>query len=202
MNRGSRRWNIFLDDDDRLLFLQLLANMPEDHGVRVLAFCLMGNHYHLVLYCPEPSLSDAVHGLASRYAQLFNARHGFDGPLFRSRFTSVEIESDSQLLTTVRYVHRNPLELNANVDLAAYPWSSYAAYLGWTRTPKWLSTHTVLRQFGNDVGALQDFVEAPQPADVIEVAHRSVRPDRPHAGPGRSISAITPADVQLSLIHI
>ena len=104
MNRGSRRWNIFLDDDDRQLFLRLLGQTSERFDVSVIAYALMGNHYHLVLICHGPALSEVMHWLGSRYVVLFNRRHGFDGTLFRSRFSSVEITSDDQLLTTVRYV--------------------------------------------------------------------------------------------------
>ena len=196
MNRGSRRWNIFLDDHDRLAFLRLLANTCELHNVRVIAYCLMGNHFHLLLHCPKPALSDAMHSLGSRYAMIFNARHGFDGPLCRSRFTSVEVTDNEQLLTTVRYIHRNPLDLDPENDLAAYQWSSHAAFLGWAQTPNWLFPADVLDQFGPNTAKFQHFVEASLPSDGVQNVSASIRPPNLYSDPGRVISTSTPADVQ------
>ncbi len=175
MNRGSRRWNIFLDDDDRQLFLRLLGRASERFDVSVIAYALMGNHYHLALICHGPALSEVMHWLGSRYVALFNRRHGFDGTLFRSRFSSVEIASDDQLLTTVRYVHRNPLDLDSRADLANYPWSSHGAYLGWARPPEWLKKEVVLDQFPNSCH-FQDFVETSLPHDAVQTTTRSRKP--------------------------
>lgn len=174
MNRGSRRWNIFLDDFDRHRFLDLLDAMAHRFELEIIAYALMGNHYHVLAHCTAPNLSEAMHWFTTQYVRGFNKRHGFDGTLFRSRFHSVEVEDDAQLLTTVRYIHRNPLDLDRKSDLANYPWSSHAAYLGWRITPSWLSTDLVLGQFRGP-SEFQHFVETALPTDEIQNTGLSCR---------------------------
>ena len=135
-----------------------------------------------------------MHWLAGQYVRGFNKRHGFDGTLFRSRFHSVEIDDDAQLLTAVRYLHRNPLDLDPNADLASYPWSSHAAYLGWRKAPAWLSTAAVREQFGSPA-RYQEFVETALPSDEVQNIGLS-RPTpmgSPEPEPGHGSA---PADVQ------
>ena len=93
-------------------------------------------------------------------------------------------------------MHRNPIDIEPAIDLAAYPWSSHAAYLGWAPTPKWLSTGAVLRHFGDDRAELQEFVETRRPSDTVGLMRPSIRPKDTYTGPARSISKIAPADVQ------
>lgn len=194
MNRGTRRWNVFLDDVDRWRFLDLLAEMAERFDIDITAYTLMGNHYHIVVYCRSPNLSEAMHWFISQYVRGFNKRHGFDGTLFRSRFHSVEITDEPQLLTTVRYVHRNPLDLDPATDLARYLWSSHAAYLGWKRTPPWLSTGPVLAQFAG-TRRYQEFVEKALPTDDVQNTALS----RPHSSGSPELQSgrlSAPADIQ------
>ena len=140
-NREARKQAIFLDDGDRYEFLRLLAIVHERFGIRVNAFTLMGNHYHLLVENPEGELSRAIHYLDSRYAQIFNTRHGYDGPLFKGRFHSTLVDSDGYCLLAATYIHRNPLEANLTTDLAAYPWSSYRWFMHPQRLlPSWLYT--------------------------------------------------------------
>lgn len=156
MNRGLRRQNVFLDDRDRRTFLGLVREVHKRFDVSVGAYCLMGNHYHMLLYCPRGKLSESMGYLGSQYVRLFNRSHGFDGPLFRSRFTSKLIESDAYLLTANRYIHRNPNDLG--YDLATYRWSSYRAFVGRAPKPRWLKTDPVLRATGGITG-YSTFVE-------------------------------------------
>ncbi len=126
------------------MFLSLLGAASHRSGIEAHAYALMGNHFHLLLYCPVPALSDAMHYLLGVYTQRFNRRHGFDGPLFRERFKSVPVTTDEQLLWVSRYIHRNPEDLGPNVDLASYPWSSYGAYIDERVRPHWLRTQFIL----------------------------------------------------------
>ncbi len=166
MNRGARHQPIFLDDRDRGGFLRLLGDLSRDDGIETHAYCLMGNHYHLVLFCPEGNLSVGMRHLGASYAQRFNRLHGFDGPLFRGRFLSKPIETDDYLLQASRYVHRNPLDIDSTAHLAAYPWSSYAAYLGHRRPPRWLHRRMVLDLVGGDAARYRSYVEAIEPGDL------------------------------------
>jgi REP element-mobilizing transposase RayT len=158
MNRGVARQETFLADEDRVEFGRLLGVGHERFGVEVHAYCLMPNHYHLLLHCPSAGLSGFMHQLGSVYTRHVNDRVGRDGPLFRGRFHSIPIAGDRQLLATVRYIHRNALDLTGVTSAADYRWSSHRAYLGHRRPAPWLRTDDVLAHFG-DVGAFSDFVE-------------------------------------------
>ena len=168
MNRGARQQSIFRDDRDRATFLGILHDLHRDDGVEIHAYCLMGNHYHLVVQCPDGNLSEAMQHLGSRYAQRFNKHHEIDGPLFRGRFRSKSITIDHYLVAAVRYVHRNPIELSTTGDLAAYRWSSYPAYVGLAPRPRWLTCSTVAEMAGGGPDAYRSHVETDRPGDDID----------------------------------
>lgn len=133
MARGNRRQPIFEDDDDRRTFLRMLSRVCSRYGWTCYAYCLMGNHIHLAVQTPTGNLPDGMRHLLGRYAWLYNQSHGLADHLFRSRYLSVLIESDEQLLSVVRYISRNPLR-GGLVDRAEdWPWASYPALLGRTR---------------------------------------------------------------------
>lgn len=158
MNRGAGRCAIFNSDSDRVEFGRLLGEIHERFGVVVDAYCLMGNHFHLVLQAPGRNLSTAMQHLSSVYTQHFNERSGRDGPLFRGRFRSLVIDSHEYFLQAVRYVHRNALDV-VGVDAAdAYRWSSHRSYLGHRRLPDFLRTERVLTYFDGDPAAFDRFV--------------------------------------------
>jgi putative transposase len=158
MNRGVARQDTFLCDADRVEFGRLLGIGHERHGVLIHAYCLMGNHFHLLLECPNAALSEFMHGLASVYVRRLNDRVGRDGPLFRGRFHSIPITDDRQLLATVRYIHRNPLDIADVTSADQYRWSSHRTYLGHRRSPPWLRTHTVLDIAGLDPIGFHRFI--------------------------------------------
>ena len=166
MNRGARRQAIFRDDRDRTAFLGILDDLHRDDGIDIHAYCLMGNHFHLVAHCPDGNLSTAMHHLGSRYAQRFNKHHEIDGPVFRGRFRSMPITTDEYLTESVRYVHRNPLELAPADGLAEYRWSSHAAYLGLAPRPRWLTCSTVVELTGGTPQAFRAYVETERPAEA------------------------------------
>ncbi len=157
MNRGVSRQAVFFDDRDRIEFGRLLNQAFERFGVEVVAYCLMTNHYHLVLHCPKARLSDAMHLIGSVYTRHANDRTGRDGPLFRGRFHAVPILNDEQLLCTVRYVHRNALDLPGVGSVAGYRWSSHRTYMGHRVQPPFLVLEPVLGQF-KDRTAFDAFV--------------------------------------------
>jgi REP element-mobilizing transposase RayT len=158
MNRAVARQETFRGDPDRVEFGHLLEVGYERFGVEVHAYCLMPNHYHLLLHCPLAGLSQFMHQLGSVYTRHVNDRLGRDGPLFRGRFHSIPITGDRQLLATVRYIHRNALDLAGVTSAADYRRSSHRAYLGHRRSAPWLRTDVILAHFA-DTGAFSDFVE-------------------------------------------
>lgn len=172
MNRGARHQAIFLDDVDRHEFLNALGQMCERYDVEVHAYCLMGDHYHLLLRLPLGNVSLAIQHFASVYTQRFNRRHGFDGALFRGRFHSVPVGTDEQLMTVSRYIHRNPTDIDGGTSVERYRWSSLSSYLTPQVVgpiPAWLHVDFTLRLFGGSMERYRSFV-----ADHAEAERASV----------------------------
>ncbi len=110
MNRGAGRRIIFCNNEDRENFLRLLDDIHQRYHVETHAYCLMDNHYHLLLHTPHSNVSRALRHLNGVYTQMFNHSHGCDGPLFRGRFKSLLVENDCYLTRLSRYIHLNPVE--------------------------------------------------------------------------------------------
>jgi REP element-mobilizing transposase RayT len=135
MNRGIDRQAVFRSDDDRQIFYDCLAAAMPRYGVEVHAWCLLSNHFHLLLFSEIGRLSDAMRFLGGRFTQRINYRDGRDGPIFRGRFTSVAVKGDAHLVQASRYIHRNPVEAGLVAEPWQWPWSSAQAYLGLVRRP-------------------------------------------------------------------
>jgi REP element-mobilizing transposase RayT len=172
MNRGADRQDIFGHDRDFERFERLLGEVVATHRVEVHAYCLMTNHFHLLMHCPNAGLSDAMQLLQRQYTQWYNVRYGRDGSLYRGRFHSVLVDSDEQLWTVGRYIHRNPLALLPIGALAAYRWSSYGVYTHRRVGASWLSTEWLVPDVHSGAEAYRRFVEAEWPSDVPPVLQR------------------------------
>ena len=147
MNRGAERKPIFKNDHHRLLFLDLLAEIVEAHKIEIHAYCLMTNHYHLLIHTPFGNLSDAMRQLGCVYTIKYNQSLNIDGSLFRGRYKSKLVQDEHYSLHLVRYIHLNPLNAGMADNLEDYQWSSYRAYLGLISIPPWLSVEHTVRQF-------------------------------------------------------
>jgi REP element-mobilizing transposase RayT len=150
MNRGRQRENIFRDAQDCKAFTDLLKSTSEMFRVNVAAYCLMSNHYHLLLQSSEGNLARAMRHLGGVYTQWFNRRHGLDGQLFKGRYKAILVGEDEYLQGLVRYIHHNPLKAGLTKSLEEYPWSSHLGYLQRTDAWKWLHTEALLSQFSAD----------------------------------------------------
>jgi len=194
MNRGGRHGLIFLDDEDRQMFLALLAVITQRYGVQVHSYALMGNHFHLLLYCPDGNLSRSMQYLCSVYVRRFNRRHGFDGPLFRGRFESVFVADDPQLMLCARYIHRNPLDMDRLMDLTGFEWSSYGSIVGARHRPWWLVQDKILGAFDGDTEKLRDFTESIFPADKtrLDPQVQTAKARDRHCLAGSGLSAFEP----------
>lgn len=160
LNRGSRRESIFREERDYENFLQTVQEASESWHLRVSAYCLMPNHYHLVVQTPRGNLSRCMRHIDGVYTQRFNRLHGHDGPLFRGRYKALLMEADRYLLALVRYVHRNPLEAGLAEALENYRWSSHRGYVSRNAKWKWLHKGIVLEMLsGNPKERLKVYKE-------------------------------------------
>jgi putative transposase len=148
--RGNRRQEIFFDDRDRRRFLELLGTAVSRHAWSCHSYCLMPNHFHLMIETPAGDISTGMHLLNGGYAQWFNRRHHFDGHLFQSRFHSVLLESNWHLLELSRYIVLNPVRAELCRDPGDWRWSSYRACMALVRSPAFLTVDWLLAQFGTD----------------------------------------------------
>lgn len=123
--RGNRREAIFRDDDDRRLFLRLFDRARRRYKWRTLGFCLMTNHFHLVISAPAGTLSRGMHGLNGVYARRFNARYSVEGHLFERRFYSGFVETEGHLYELYNYLAFNPVRAGLCEHPADWPWSSF-----------------------------------------------------------------------------
>lgn len=137
-SRGDRREAIFLDDSDRAQFLTLLGEACERFDAAVQAYCLMGNHYHLVLNTRAAKLSQLMRHLNGVYTQRFNRRHGKVGHVFQGRFKAILVDRDAYLLAVCRYVDLNPVRAGLVAAPADWVWSSCRALTGRAEAPPWL----------------------------------------------------------------
>lgn len=167
MNRRAAREPLFFDDNDRFTFLELLEGNASRTEVEVHAYCLMGNHFHLLLRTPNANLGYMMQLLLGRYARYFNDRYGRDGGVCRGRYRSVLVDSDRYLLAVSRYIHRNPLAFWGG-PLESYSWSSYPKYLGLRRGQDWIQTEMTLDVVGG-AASYRGLVESPLPSDVDEI---------------------------------
>lgn len=137
-SRGDRRERIFEDSDDRLIFLTVLAQALDRFDAQCLSYCLMGNHYHLVVRTRNANLSRLMRQVNGIYTQRFNRRHSLVGHLFQGRFKAILVDREAYLLTLCRYVERNPVAAGLVEHPHEWPWSSCRAHLLIEPTPPWL----------------------------------------------------------------
>jgi putative transposase len=138
--RGDRREPIYRDDDDRRLHLALFAHAMQRFDAQLLTYCLMGNHFHLVLHTRQANLSRLMRHINGVYTQTFNRRHALAGHLFQGRFKAILVDRDAYLLALCRYVERNPVAAGLVARPADWPWSSCRAHAGLEPTPPWLDS--------------------------------------------------------------
>lgn len=147
MNRGRRGENIFCNTDDYGRFIALLQEAGEMFTLRVSAFCLMPNHYHILLQTPQANLSRAMRHINGVYTQRFNRARKIDGQVFRGRYKSVLVQEDSHLLELLRYIHKNPLQGELCSNMENYLWSSHHAYISSTPDWNWIHKKFLLDMF-------------------------------------------------------
>jgi REP element-mobilizing transposase RayT len=147
-NRGNARQPIFKDDKDREVFLEVLEVVVARYNWLCHAYCLMDNHYHLLIETPEGNLSQGMRQLNGIYTQRFNRKHTMVGHLFQGRFKAILVDKENYLLELCRYVVLNPVRAGIVKSPGKYKWSSYGATAGEAGSPPFLTTDWILSQFG------------------------------------------------------
>jgi putative transposase len=148
-SRGDRGQPIYEDDDDRLSFLQLLGQVVEGWNWICHAYCLMTNHYHLLIETPDGNLSKGMRQLNGVYTQASNRRHSQSGHLFQGRYKAILVNADAYLLELTRYIVLNPVRAGM-VDMPnEWEWSSFRAMIGEAPVPDWLAVDGLLAQFAS-----------------------------------------------------
>ena len=147
-SRGNRREDIYLGDDDRELLLTQLANVCLRFNWAIHSYCLMTNHYHLVVETPDGNLSKGMRQLNGVYGQMWNRLHDRVGHVFQGRFKCIVVQKESYLLELSRYVVLNPVRAGIVQRAEDWPWSNLRAILGGIEAPRWLASNWLLSHFG------------------------------------------------------
>ena len=161
MNRGLAFQGIFPSNKYRILYLDILKEASEMYGIQIHNYCLMDNHYHLLLKTPFGNISRAMRHINGVYTQRFNRLEQRDGPLFRGRYKAILIDSDAYLLQVSRYIHLNPHNANLDHKLKLVSWSSLPYFIERKKSPKWLCTQFIESLFcgKNRKEKYQKFIE-------------------------------------------
>ena len=180
MNRGRRSEVTFPEYKDYSRFINLLIESCELWNIHISAYCLMPNHYHLLIHTPDGNLSRCMRHINGVYTQRYNKAHGSDGPLFRGRFKSILVEGDPYLLQLVRYIHRNPLRANLTNNLGNYKWSSHIGYTSKAKKWDWLHKDFILSMLTSDpasqISAYKHFVSMEESEKLLGVLESSKWP--------------------------
>lgn len=162
-SRGNERKEIFKSKGDRTKFLSYLESASERYDAVVQAYCLMDNHYHLLLETPRSNLSQILHHINGAYTTYFNVKRSRSGHLFQGRFKAILVEKDEYCQELSRYIHLNPVRARVAMIPEEYAWSSYRFFIGLKGNPSWLKNDSILGYFDRDLKIAQrlyrNFVE-------------------------------------------
>ena len=180
-SRGNERRDIFLSGSDRERFLSYLDSAAVRYDARIHVYCLMSNHYHLLVETPQGNLARIMKHVNGAYTTYFNVKRQRAGHLFQGRYKAVLVDKDEYAKELSRYIHLNPVRAGIAGKPGQHPWSSYRCYVGQAPAPEWLHREFILSLFGSD-GEMasmryRDFVEG--------------EPGKEHANPFEKVTAST-----------
>ena len=178
MARGNAHQEIFIDDADRGAFIDNLGRVAQRFDWRVWAWCLMDNHYHLLIETLRPTLSQGMREVNGVYTQAFNRRHGRVGHVLQGRYKAILVDRDSYLMELGRYIVLNPVRAGMCERAEEFRWSSYRSVMGKAPSPDWLAVDRTLDQFHSKRGParrayarfVRDGVNEPNPYEASERA--------------------------------
>jgi len=159
-SRGNAQADIYITDQDRWMFLDLFGRVCEQFNWSCHAYCLMTNHYHVVIETGDGNLSKGMRHMNGVYTQAFNRQHRRVGHVFQGRYKAILVDKDNYLLEVIRYVLLNPVRAQMTKTAGQYPWSSYRGMIDKIEAPGWLSRDWVLGQFAKSKKqAQQKFIQ-------------------------------------------
>lgn len=147
-SRGNERKDVFKSRKDREQFLTYLESAVTRYGAVIHAYCLMTNHYHLLIETPDGNLARIMQHINGAYTNYFNMKRKRSGHLFQGRYKAIVIEADEYATLLSRYIHLNPVRAGMVERPEDHPWSSYLDYIGIRKHPEWLTTTFILNYFG------------------------------------------------------
>lgn len=154
--RGDRREDIYLTDNDRNAYLEILGEVCERYNWIIHAYCLMDNHYHILIETPDSNLSKGMRQLNGVYTQYFNRTHKRVGHVYQGRYVAIIIQKETYLLEVARYVVLNPVRARMVRTAKDWPWSSYRATSGYICPPVWLNTNWIIAHFSRSKSTAMD----------------------------------------------
>lgn len=149
ISRGNEGREIFQDETDRIKFLDYLKEQVIRYSIRVHAYCLMQNHYHLIIETPHANLAKAMHTFNASYTIYFNHKYRRCGHLFQGRYKAILIQANEYLHHLSRYIHLNPVRLHLVQNPEDYPYSSYRYFISHSNPPRYLTTAFILSMFSD-----------------------------------------------------
>ncbi|MGL5906297.1 MAG: REP-associated tyrosine transposase [Shewanella sp.] len=157
--RGNERKAIYFEEGDFELYLDILDAVCSQRNWIIHAYCLMDNHYHLLLETPDGNLSKGMRQLNGVFTQAMNKKHHRVGHIFQGRYKAILVDKEVYLLELCRYIVLNPLRAKMVDKLEDWPWSSWSFTIGKNKSPDWLATDAILSCFGNDrVSAINAYI--------------------------------------------
>ena len=180
MNSARRGENLYTDKDDFLCFMDLMQETVGLFKIRVAAYCLMSTHYHVLIQTPEANLSRFMRHLNGVYTQRYNARHKYDGTLFRGRYKAILIDADTYLLQLMRYIHRNPLRAGLAGKLDQYPWTSHKGYVSNAKKWDWLYKDFILSMLtphgSEQISRYNQFTAQLDSEEILQIFNKKIMP--------------------------
>lgn len=158
-SRGNERKAVFKSNSDRKKYLDYLATATERYNAVIHAYCLMDNHYHILLETPSGNLPQIMRHINGAYTTYFNIKRGRAGHLFQGRYKAILVEIDEYAKELSRYIHLNPVRAKTVETPELYEWSSYNPYIGRKKSPKWLHRDFILSYFGQKITNAQNRYE-------------------------------------------
>jgi putative transposase len=170
-SRGNEQKDVFKSQRDRERFLSYLESAVVRYGAVIHAYCLMSNHYHLLIETPSGNLSQIMQHINGAYTNYFNVKRKRAGHLFQSRYKAILIEADEYAKELSRYIHLNPVRVGMVSRPEEYRWSSYCDYIGERKAPDWLTTKLILDYFGTGKTARDNYRKFTE--DLLEQKYES-----------------------------